>query len=100
MLVKSKFSPAEVAQWLRDHDNHHWGVASMSYQVRGPTHDNPAEIETIDSFVRPYPANWVPMKKSISLGEDTPTPLTFGDASDEEIVASAGPSNTKPRPRL
>jgi hypothetical protein len=100
MLVKSNFSPAEVTQRLRDHDNHPWGAASMSYQVRGPTHDNPAEIETIDSFVRPYPANRVAMNKSIALDEDNPTPLTFVEASDEEFVASEGPSNTKPQPRL
>jgi hypothetical protein len=60
LLVKSNLSPAEVTQWLWYHDKHHWGAASMAYHVRGPTHDNPAEIETIDSFVRPYPANRVP----------------------------------------
>jgi hypothetical protein len=100
LLVKSNFSPAEVTQWLRDHDNHPWGAASMSYQVRGPTHDNHAEIETIYSFVRPYPTNRVPMNNSIALDEDTPTPLTFGEASDEEIVASGCPSNTKQQPKL
>jgi hypothetical protein len=72
----------------------------MSYQVRGSTHDNPAEIETIDSSVRPYPVNRVPMKNSIALDEDTPTLLTFGETSDEEIMASGGPSNTKPQLRL
>jgi hypothetical protein len=68
--------------------------------VRGPTHDNPAEIETIDSIVCPYPANRVPMNKSIALDEDTPTSITFGEASEEEIVASGSSSNTKPQPML
>jgi hypothetical protein len=27
----------------------------MPYKVRGPAQDNPAEIETIQSFVRIYP---------------------------------------------
>jgi hypothetical protein len=67
--------------------------------VRGPDHDNPAEIETIDSFVRPYPAN-ILMNNPIALDKDTPTPLKFGEASDEEIVASGGPPNTKPQPML
>jgi hypothetical protein len=53
LLVKSNLSPAEVTQGLRYHDNHPWGASSMSYQVRGPTHDNPAEIETIDSSCAP-----------------------------------------------
>jgi hypothetical protein len=100
LLVKRTLSPAEFTKSLKDHDNHPWGAVSMSYQVRGPTHDNSAEIETIDSFLRPYPANLVPMNKSIALDEDTPTPLTFGEASDEEIAASGDPSNTKPQPRL
>jgi hypothetical protein len=85
LFVKSNLSPAEVTRWLKDHDSHPWGAASMSYQMRGPTHDNPAEIETIDSFVRLYPANRAPMnmKRPIALDEDTPTPLMFGEASDE-----------------
>jgi hypothetical protein len=100
LLVKSSFSPTEVAQWLNDHDNYPWGEVSMSYQVRGPTHERPAEIETLDSFLRPYPADRAPMNKSIALYEDTPTTLPFGEASDEEIVARGGPLTTKPQPRL
>jgi hypothetical protein len=65
-----------------------------------PTHDNPAEVETIYFFVRPYPADRAPMNKYSTLDEDTPTTLTFGEAADEEILASGGPSNTKPQPRL
>jgi hypothetical protein len=53
LLLKSRFSPMEVAQWLHYHDTHPWDEVSISYQVRGPTHENPAEIETLDSFVRP-----------------------------------------------
>jgi hypothetical protein len=40
------------------------------------------------------------MNTSIALDEDPPTPLALGEASDEEIVASGGPSNTKPQLRL
>jgi hypothetical protein len=56
LLVKSSYSPTEVKQWLNDHDKHPWDEASMSYQVRGPTHDKPAEIDTINSFVLPVPS--------------------------------------------
>jgi hypothetical protein len=52
LLRKSSISPTEVAQWLIDHDNHPWDKTSMSYQVRWPTLDTPAEVETINSFVR------------------------------------------------
>jgi hypothetical protein len=72
----------------------------MLYLVRGPTHEIPAEIETLDSFVRPYPADRTPMNTSIALDEDTPTPLTSGEASDEEIMARGGPSTTKPQQML
>jgi hypothetical protein len=74
LLVKSSLSPTEVAQWLNDHDIHPWGQVSMSYQVRGPTHENPAEIETLDSFASPYPADRAPMNTSIALNEDTRRP--------------------------
>jgi hypothetical protein len=100
LLRKSSFSPTEVSQWLIDHDNHPWDKTSMSYQVRGPTHDTPAEVETINSFVRRYPADRVFMNTSIALDEDTPIPLAADDASDEEIVAREGPSNTRPQIRL
>jgi hypothetical protein len=40
------------------------------------------------------------MNKSIALEEETPTHLTFGEDSDEEIVARWRPSTTKPPPRL
>jgi hypothetical protein len=40
------------------------------------------------------------MNTSISLDEDPPMPLPADDASDEEIVASGGPSNTRPQIRL
>jgi hypothetical protein len=52
LLVTSNLSPTEVTQWLNDPD-HPWDEASMSYQVRGPTHDNPAEIESIESLCVP-----------------------------------------------
>jgi hypothetical protein len=29
LLVRSNLSSAEITQWLRDHDNHPWGVASV-----------------------------------------------------------------------
>jgi hypothetical protein len=78
----------------------------MSFQVRGRTHDNPAEIETIYSFVSPYPADWAPMNKSMTVDEENRMPLTSGEASDEEFVAHGGPmtrgrpSTTKPKPSL
>jgi hypothetical protein len=100
LLRRSSFSPTEVAQWLIDHDNHPWDKTSMSYQVRGPTRDTPAEVETINSFVRRYPAERPFMNTSIALDEDPPMPLPATDASDEEIVASGGPSNTRPLIRL
>jgi hypothetical protein len=59
LLRKSSFSPTEVAQWLIDHDNHPLDKTSMSYKVRGPNRDTPAEVETINSFVRRYPADRV-----------------------------------------
>jgi hypothetical protein len=40
------------------------------------------------------------MKRPIALDEDIRTPLTFSEASDEEIVASGGAFNTKPQPML
>jgi hypothetical protein len=55
----------------------------MSYQVRGPTHDTPAEVERINSFVRRYPADRVFMNTSIALDEDPPIPLPSDDASEE-----------------
>jgi hypothetical protein len=84
LLVRSNLSPADVTQWIKDHENHPWVAASKTYQVRGPTHDNTAEIETIDSFARPYPADRAPMNmnRPIALDEDTTTPLKFGEASD------------------
>jgi hypothetical protein len=72
----------------------------MSYQVRGPTHDTTAEVETINSLVRRYPADRVFMDTSIALDGDPLMPLPANDASDEEIVASGGPSNTRPQIRL
>jgi hypothetical protein len=74
LLVKSSFSPTEVAQWLNDHDSHPWGEVSMSYQVRGPNHENPADIEALDSFMRPHPADRAPMNTSIALDGDTRRP--------------------------
>jgi hypothetical protein len=100
LLRKSSFPPTEVAQWLIDHENHPWDKTSMSYQVREPTHDTPAEVETINSFVRRYPADRVFVNTSIALDEDPPMPLPADEASDEEIVASEGPSNTRPQLRL
>jgi hypothetical protein len=97
LLRKSIFSPTEVAQWLIDHDNHPSEKTSMSYQVRGPTLDTPAEVETINSFVRRYPADRALMNTSITLDEDPPMALLVDDASDKEIVASGGPSNTRPQ---
>jgi hypothetical protein len=72
LLRKSSFPPTEAAQWLIDHDNHPWDKTSMSYQVRGPTHDTPAEVKTIKSFLRRYPADRVFMNTSIDLDEDPP----------------------------
>jgi hypothetical protein len=72
LLRKSSFPPTEAAQWLIDHDNHPWDKTSMSYQVRGPTHDTPAEVKTINSFLRRYPADRVFMNTSIDLDEDPP----------------------------
>jgi hypothetical protein len=95
LLRKSSFSPTEVAQWLIDHDNHPWDKTSMSYQVRGPTRDTPAGVETMDSFVHRYPAERAFMNTSISLDEEPPMPLPADDALDEEIVASGGSSNTR-----
>ena len=46
----------------------------MSYQVRGPTHEDPAEKETINYFVRSYPADWALMNKPIALDENTRRP--------------------------
>ena len=86
LLQKSSFSPTEVAQWLIDHDNHPWDKTSMSYQVRGPTHDTPAEVETISSFVRRYPEYRVVMNTSIALDEDTPLPIPVEATSDEELL--------------
>jgi hypothetical protein len=40
------------------------------------------------------------MNTSIALDEDPPMPLPANDASDEEILASGGPSNTRPQLRL
>jgi hypothetical protein len=106
LLRKSSFSPTEVAQWLIDHDNHPWDKTSMSYHVRRPTHDTPAEVETINSFVRRYPADRVFMNTSIALDEDLPMPLPADEASDEEVLASGGSmtrgnhSTAKPQPRL
>jgi hypothetical protein len=40
------------------------------------------------------------MNTSIALDEDPPMPLPADGASDEEIVASGGPSNTRPLIRL
>jgi hypothetical protein len=74
LLVKISFSPMEVTQWLNNHDNHQWDEATMSFQVRGPTHDNPAEIETIYSFVRPYPAYRDTTNKYNALEEDNRFP--------------------------
>jgi hypothetical protein len=55
LLYKSSLSPSEVEKWLTDHGTHRWDATLMSYKVRGPAQDNPAEIETIQSFVRIYP---------------------------------------------
>jgi hypothetical protein len=100
LLRKSIFSPTEVLQRLIDHDNQPWDKTSMSYQVRGPTRDTTAEVETINSFVRRYPADRAFMNTTIALDEDPPMPLPVSDASDEEIVASGGPSNARPQLRL
>jgi hypothetical protein len=54
LLYKSSLSPSEVEKWLTDHDTHQWDATLMPYEVRGPGQDNPAEIETIQSFVRIY----------------------------------------------
>jgi hypothetical protein len=90
LLRKSSFSPTEVAQWLIAHDNHPWAKTSMSYQVRGPTHDTPAGVKTINSFVRHDPVDRAFMNTSIALDEDPPMPLPAVDASDEETVPSGG----------
>jgi hypothetical protein len=55
LLYKSSLSPSEVEKWLKDHDTHQRDATLMPYKVRGPAQDNPAEIETIQSFVRIYP---------------------------------------------
>jgi hypothetical protein len=78
LLVRFSLPPMKVTQWINDNENHPWDESSMSYPVREPTHDNTAEIETINSFVRPYPTNLAPMNKPIALDEDKSTPLTFG----------------------
>jgi hypothetical protein len=65
----------------------------MPYKVRGPAQDNPAEVETIQSFVRIYPGP----STSVMVGaEGDPVPpsvMVLEDGVEEEIVASGGPSS-------
>jgi hypothetical protein len=65
----------------------------MPYKVRGPAQDKPAEIETIQSFVRIYPGP----SSSVMAGADgdpvTPSVMVLEAGVEEEIVASGGPSS-------
>jgi hypothetical protein len=93
LLYKSCLPPSEVGQWLSDHDAYNWDATLMPYKVRRPAQDNPAEIETIQSFVRIYPG---PSASVMAGADGDPVPSSirvFESGGEEEIVASGGPSS-------
>ena len=99
LLYKSSVSPSEVDQWLADHDAYNWGATLMSYQIRGPAQDKPAETEAVQSFVRVYPGPGIPVATSTD-GDLAPPPImVLDDGVEEEIVASGGPSSRVRVPR-
>jgi hypothetical protein len=55
----------------------------MSYKVRGPAQDNPAEIETIQSFVRIYPGPSVCVMAGADGDPVPPSIMVFGDGVEE-----------------
>jgi hypothetical protein len=93
LRYKSSLSPSEVEKWLTDHDTHPWDATLMPCKVRGPAQDDPAEIETIQSFVRIYSGP----STSVMIGaEGDPVPqsvMVLEDGVEEEILASGGPSS-------
>jgi hypothetical protein len=63
----------------------------MPYQVRGPAQDNPAEIETIQSFVRIYPGPSVSVMAGADGDPVPPSIMVLDDGVEEEIVACGVP---------
>mgnify|MGYP003487330500 FL=1 len=92
LLYKSSLSPSEVEKWLSEHDTYDWGATLMPYQVRGPAQDNPAEIETIQSFVRIYPGSSMSGTDRDARGSLPPSTSAIDDDVEEEILASGGPA--------
>jgi hypothetical protein len=54
---------------------------------------NPAEIETIQSFVRIYPGPSTSVMVGAEIDPVTPSVMVLEDGVEEEIVASGGPSS-------
>jgi hypothetical protein len=65
----------------------------MPYKVRGPAQDNPAEIETIQLFVRFHPGPSVCVMAGADGDPVPPSIMVLEDGVEEEIVVSGGPSS-------